>query len=509
MAFSLDIRCHSEIGMVRKNNQDSGYVSPTMLVVADGMGGAAAGDLASTVAVKQVARADSRRQGEEMLTLLAGAVSAANDELADLVAWDRSLEGMGTTFCGAMFDGAQLGLVHIGDSRGYLLRDGALSRMTHDDSWVQSLVDEGRITEQEAAVHPHRSLLLKVLNGQPQHTPDTKLVDVQLGDRVLFCSDGLCGFVSDPVIERIVSHHTLDDAMAMLVTEAHAAGAPDNVTVVLAEIVPHSDELEAMEPKIIGAAEITAVPDHEVTAPLPITAADMAEQTAPRPGTPRPGAPRHAARDDGTPLLFDSEAEESARYAPIDPDARHRLRPWLLTIAAVLVLALAGTLGSRAFLNRQFYVGEKAGTVAIYRGVPDSLLWLRLSSVVERTDINVGDLPRLYRSSVISTIDVDSLESAQATVAELRIGAENCRAVRERANTPGSASPTPGATTPGTSTPGFSTPGAASASTPAVSPSGSASASATPGTASEAAPTGSPSPSSGVSLPKVTEDDCS
>lgn len=175
----------------------------------------------------------------------------------------------------------------------------------------------------------------------------------------------------------------------------------------------------------------------------------------------------------------------------------------------MLVLALAGTLGSRAFLNRQFYVGEKAGTVAIYRGVPDSLLWLRLSSVVERTDINVGDLPRLYRSSVMSTIDVDSLESAQATVAELRIGAENCRAVRERAATPGSASPTPGATTPGTSTPGFSTPGAASASTPAVSPSGSASASATPGTASEAAPTGSPSPSSGVSLPKVTEDDCS
>lgn len=204
MAFSLDIRCHSEIGLVRRNNQDSGYVSPRMLVVADGMGGAAAGDLASTVAVRHVAKADrrfsgegspARPQGEEMLTVLSGAVADANDELADLVAWDSSLEGMGTTFCGAMFSGTQLGIVHIGDSRGYLLRQGRMKRMTHDHSWVQSLIDDGRITPEEAAVHPHRSLLLKVLNGQPQHIPDTQIVDLRLGDRILFCSDGLCGLL--------------------------------------------------------------------------------------------------------------------------------------------------------------------------------------------------------------------------------------------------------------------------------------------------------------------------
>ena len=188
MTFSLNTRSHSEIGLVRKNNQDSGYVSATMLAVADGMGGAAAGDLASTVAIDHISAADAHREGEDMLTTLAGAVAAANDDLADLVAWDASLDGMGTTFCGAMFSGTQLGLVHIGDSRAYLLRNGQLSRLTHDHSWVQSLIDEGRITPQEAAVHPHRSLLLKVLNGQAQHSPDASLVDVRQGDRLLFLS---------------------------------------------------------------------------------------------------------------------------------------------------------------------------------------------------------------------------------------------------------------------------------------------------------------------------------
>ena len=259
MAFSLDIRCHSEIGLVRRNNQDSGYVSPRMLVVADGMGGAAAGDLASTVAVRHVAKADrrfsgegspARPQGEEMLTVLSGAVADANDELADLVAWDSSLEGMGTTFCGAMFSGTQLGIVHIGDSRGYLLRQGRMKRMTHDHSWVQSLIDDGRITPEEAAVHPHRSLLLKVLNGQPQHIPDTQIVDLRLGDRILFCSDGLCGLVNDDTIGEHLNTTNLDDVVDLLTTDAHAGGGTDNITIVVAEVVEADPNLDASEPHI-------------------------------------------------------------------------------------------------------------------------------------------------------------------------------------------------------------------------------------------------------------------
>lgn len=476
MAFSLDIRSHSEIGLVRKNNQDSGYVSPTMLVVADGMGGAAAGDLASTVAVRQVARADSRRHGEEMLEVLAGAVSAANDELADLVTWDRSLEGMGTTFCGVMFDGDQLGLVHIGDSRGYLYRSEQLERMTHDDSWVQSLVDEGRITEAEAAVHPHRSLLLKVLNGQPQHTPDTKLVDIRLGDRLLFCSDGLCGFVPDHVISEILSQKSLDDAMALLITEAHAAGGSDNITVVLADVVAHSDELEAVEPKIIGAASFTAVPDHDVTAPMPIQSDPEADH--------RSGSAPQGDGSGHAPLLFDSEAEESIRYAPIDPSHSHRWRTVLLTVVAVLAVLVAGFLGGRAYLGDQYYVAADGGAVAIYQGIPDKIVWVDLSRVSERTTIRTSDLPAYYRAKVNATIDVDSLDSARATVAELRSGADRCKAVRSRPH-PSTAPKSP------------------------TSPSPKASASPTPTLTTSTSPGASSSPTGGAPLPKVSEGDCS
>ncbi|AXE39877.1 PP2C family protein-serine/threonine phosphatase [Acidipropionibacterium virtanenii] len=467
MVLSLDIRSHSEIGLVRKNNQDSGYVSPTMLVVADGMGGAAAGDLASTVAVRQVARADSRREGEEMLEVLAGAVSSANDELADLVTWDHSLEGMGTTFCGVMFDGAQLGLVHIGDSRGYMYRDGDLERMTHDHSWVQSLVDEGRITESEAAVHPHRSLLLKVLNGQPQHTPDTKLVDAHQGDRLLFCSDGLCGFVPDHVISEILGQDSLDDAMALLITEAHAAGGSDNITIVLADVVAQDDALDATEPKIIGAAAFTAVPEHEATAPIPVV-----------PATPTPESKGSARRSAEAPLLFDSEAEESIRYAPIDPE-RRRGRAWLFSVLGVLLIALVAFFGAHVYLGDQYYVGDQDGTVAIYQGIPDSLAWVQLSRVAETTDISTSDLPIYYRTKVESTISVDSIDSARATVAELRSGAQRCKALK--------ATPEP-STSPEAS--------------------GSPSSSAAPPSASASASAASPSPS-GSTLPKVSEDDCS
>ena len=165
MTLQLKYAAHSEIGLIRKNNQDSGYASPHLLVVADGMGGAAAGDLASAVAIDAIRKIENPTKGDQMLEVLVGAIDAANTKIAELVEADDSLEGMGTTLTGVMFDGVEFGLVHIGDSRGYLYRDGQLERLTHDHTWVQSLVDEGKISESEAALHPHRSLLLRVLNG--------------------------------------------------------------------------------------------------------------------------------------------------------------------------------------------------------------------------------------------------------------------------------------------------------------------------------------------------------
>ncbi|MDO5499817.1 MAG: protein phosphatase 2C domain-containing protein, partial [Propionibacteriaceae bacterium] len=222
-----------------------------MLVVADGMGGAAAGDLASAVAVQQLRRADRGAEGQqvtgdEMLELLAGALHNANEKIADLAADDHSLEGMGTTVTAALFDGVQLGLVHIGDSRAYLLRDDEIHRLTHDHSWVQSLVDEGKLTADEAAYHPHRSLLLKVLNGQPAADPDTELVDIEAGDRLLFCSDGLCGLVEDDELEEaLTDHEDLQDVLDVLIDAAHREGGVDNITIILADVVDVDDDAAA------------------------------------------------------------------------------------------------------------------------------------------------------------------------------------------------------------------------------------------------------------------------
>ena len=237
MTLQLRYVAHSEIGPIRKNNQDSGFASPHLLVVADGMGGAAAGDLASAVAIDTVRDVDPATSGEQMLTVLGTAVGRANERIAHLVNADPSLDGMGTTLTGALFDGTELGLVHIGDSRAYRLRENQLERLTHDHSWVQSLVDDGKISEADAAIHPHRSLLLKVLNGQPANDPDLTLVPVAAGDRLMFCSDGVCGLVDDDQIEAALRLSTLDAAVEKLVSEALAEGGIDNITVIVADVV--------------------------------------------------------------------------------------------------------------------------------------------------------------------------------------------------------------------------------------------------------------------------------
>ena len=467
MTFSLNTRSHSEIGLVRKNNQDSGYVSATMLAVADGMGGAAAGDLASTVAIDHICAADAHREGEDMLTTLAGAVAAANDDLADLVAWDASLDGMGTTFCGAMFSGTQLGLVHIGDSRAYLLRNGQLSRLTHDHSWVQSLIDEGRITPQEAAVHPHRSLLLKVLNGQAQHSPDASLVDVRRGDRLLFCSDGLCGLVDDETIKRLLTRPDPNEALSRLVDAAHRAGGKDNITIIVSDVVAQDDELDAVEGTVIGAAATTRIPRHESTTEIPTTSE----------------RPAHAADHPSRQVLFDSEAEESMRYAPIAKSARQRFRSWLVVLVCIAAVLVATILGARVYLRSQYYVGTSGENVAIHQGVPEKLLWMDLHSAVEDSDIRVADLPRDYRNRVESGIQVPSVESGRATLGELRIGEQYCRAVRDQRARSTSTTPSAPATPPGS-------PSASATVTPSV------------------APSASSTPTSEAQLPQVQAGDC-
>ena len=405
MTLQLRYVAHSEIGLIRKNNQDSGYASPNLLAVADGMGGAAAGDLASSVAIDAIRKTAAPTDGKQMLGVLADAIRDANDKIAELIESDVSLEGMGTTVTGAMFDGVELGLAHIGDSRAYLLRDGRLERLTHDHTWVQSLVDDGKISQTEAAIHPHRSLLLKVLNGQPTNDPDLTTVSVQVGDRLMFCSDGVCGLIDDDVIEAALQIPDLDQAVQRIVAESLHEGGIDNITVVVADVVESGGSDEVM---VLGAAS-----DQRIRAP----------------GAPR----RQLAEDDESEdtlvtRLTDLEhapSNDEERYDPQAPHQRRFRRP-LIALLVLVLIAIAGLGTAYAWTRTQYFVGADSDKVAIFQGLSDNLPGLPLSRVYEVQQLAVSQLPPFYQEQVKAKIDVPSLDSARATIAELTAAAERC-----------------------------------------------------------------------------------
>jgi protein phosphatase len=442
MPLSLTYACHSEIGLVRKNNQDSGYASPTMLFVADGMGGAAAGDLASTVAVHALKDADGHYEGEQMLDVLAETLARANDTISDLVVDDPALEGMGTTVCGGLFDGAQLGIAHIGDSRGYIVRDGHLMRLTRDHSWVQQLIDEGRITEEEALTHPHRSLILRVLNGQPMIEPEFDLVELREGDRLLFCSDGLCGLVDDEQIGVALQNPNLDNVMEILVDAALTEGGVDNITIILADVV--GEAITPQEPILLGAAVTREIPSL-TRSPISLDGSADAEDTLrmDRAGNRLPRAP----------LPLDPDAGERARYKPTI--SRRRGRWFRLTLAVVVpILAIAAGLSVwYAYTRNLYFVGASDDVVTIFRGVPDQIGGFALYNVYEKQDTRVADLPPIWAEKVRAReFPTGTLDSARTTVAELKQFAAQCVKTREE-RARATQTPTPTSVSPKPSTP--------------------------------------------------------
>jgi PPM family protein phosphatase len=405
MTLQLSYVAHSEIGLIRKNNQDSGYASPHLLVVADGMGGAAAGDLASAVAIDTIRKIDNPTTGEDMLEVLALAIHQANDQIAELVDSDLSLEGMGTTVTGAMFDGSSLGLAHIGDSRAYLFRDGHLERLTHDHTWVQSLVDDGKISEAEAANHPHRSLLLKVLNGQPTNDPDLAIVAVMPGDRLLLCSDGVCGLIEDDVIQAAVQLPELKDVTERLISESLHQGGIDNITVIVADVVESGGTDDVI---VLGAASEHPNPADSKTR---VRSADEDD--------PEETLVTNLADFEPTPVA------DEERYTPQAPDQRRFRRP-LIGLLVLLLVALAGLGMAYSWTRTQYFVGADQDKVAIFQGLPDGLPGLSLSRVYEVQQLAVSELPPFYQEQVKANIDVPSLDSARATVAELTEAAKTC-----------------------------------------------------------------------------------
>ena len=229
MTVALRYAVRSDRGLMRTNNEDSVYAGPRLLALADGMGGHAAGEVASNVVISTLTHLDEDRPVDDLLSTLRDATAAANNNLRAMVEQDPNLDGMGTTLTALLFAGSRVGLVHVGDSRAYLVRNGTLTQITHDDTFVQALIDEGRLTEEEASSHPQRSLILHALNGA-EVEPDLSIREARIGDRYLLCSDGLSDVVSrDTLLEALqlpAPHHSAD----RLVELALRAGGPENVT---------------------------------------------------------------------------------------------------------------------------------------------------------------------------------------------------------------------------------------------------------------------------------------
>ncbi len=233
----------SDIGHRRAVNQDSAYTSSRLLAVADGMGGHAHGEVASALAINAVAEVDASLDGVELhdvdlLSALGTAMDTAARRLTDVADSDPALRGTGTTLVALLVDGTRVGVGHIGDSRAYLVRDGELHQLTHDHTLVQSLIDEGRLTADEAVDHPRRSVLVRTLQEGSPAEPDLFTVEGRVGDRFLVCSDGVTAVLDDDEIHEILTDVVEPaDAVDRLIALANEGGGPDNITCVVADLV--------------------------------------------------------------------------------------------------------------------------------------------------------------------------------------------------------------------------------------------------------------------------------
>jgi len=410
MTITLRYAALSDVGRVRKNNEDSGYASARLLLLADGMGGMEAGEVASSVTVQTIRKIDEP-PAADLLEILAGAVQRANDRLAEIIEVDASVDGMGTTITGMLSDGERIALVHVGDSRAYRVREGRLKQLTRDHTFVQSLIDEGRLTRDEAKVHPHRSVLIRALDGRQELEPDLSVLDLVAGDRVLLCSDGVTDFLPDVEIEQLLTDGTVDSAAVDIVRASLARGSNDNVTVVVADVVEVGEEpVAAEDPMIFGAAAEDA---------RPRSVHDSGVRTTRSPSTTADD------EDDGDGSRAASGDPEELRYAPRAPLRFIWLRR-LVVITVVLVLVGLGLKLLYDWTQRQYYVGASQDQVAIFRGIDQTIPGLTLTRVEVGYDIALDSLPSYLRQDVEEGISAEGLEHARRIVGNLQDDIDEC-----------------------------------------------------------------------------------
>ncbi|MEU4251091.1 PP2C family serine/threonine-protein phosphatase [Amycolatopsis sp. NPDC026612] len=420
MTLVLRYAARSDRGLVRSSNQDSVYAGPRLLALADGMGGHAAGEVASKVVIASLAPLDDDEPRDDLLAQLREAVANGNAAIAELVSQDPDLDGMGTTLTAVLFAGTRLGLVHVGDSRAYLLRGGQFAQITRDDSFVNELLEQGRITPEEAAVHPQRSLLLKALTGH-EVEPSLTVREARSGDRYLICSDGLSGMVSDETLAEAVQIPDPQRCADRMIELALKGGGTDNVTVIIADVVDVDFGEDA--PIVGGAAGDGSDELHQGDSPAARARALTQPPPQQRPDLPQPQE---------------------------DPKARRRKRfRWLAGALVVLVVLAAAAIATRYFVLSQYYVGEGAdGEVVIYRGVPGSILGIDLHayeqgscppSQVCTDKLRVTQLQEDARLAVQNGVKRDNLDDARKYI-------DDFLQLRKRLNTCAPAGGQPSAT---------------------------------------------------------------
>ena len=453
MTLELRYAVRSDVGLLREGNEDSAYAGPRLLAVADGMGGHAAGEVASALTIASMAELDAEQISGDMLQALSSAVAMANARLQEKIIANPAVEGMGTTLTALLWSDGHAAVCHIGDSRGYLLREGELYQITHDHTLVQSLVDEGRISADDVSTHPQRSLLLRALDGRSMAEPDLSVHDSLPGDRYLLCSDGLSGVVSDETLRDTLS--TIEDpevATRQLIELAIHGGGPDNITCIVADVVDTATTRlpPTTTPVLAGAAasvgDLRRTDGHGPFGGFEDHHEDhvRAARTAPQP-----------AVDDLDPLdpmmtsavmpLTVSENGAGPRVTTTGPRRSHRAharrsrgsagrarrRRWPIVTTALVVLVAVVVGGGYIFWRvsqSQYYVAaDSSGQVVIYRGISEHIAGFSWSSPYEQTGISLDQVPSNYQQTVKTAYSTGSLTQVRNTVGNIRTAVENCR----------------------------------------------------------------------------------
>jgi PPM family protein phosphatase len=417
MTLALRYAVRSDVGLLREGNEDSAYAGPHLLAIADGMGGHAAGEVASSVAISALAGLDEDLPADQALDALAAAVASANSTLHEMSVEDPSVEGMGTTLTALLWSGGTIAICHIGDSRAYLLRDGDFHQITRDHTLVQSLVDDGRLSPAQAATHPQRSLVMRALQSGTEAEPDLSLIEARAKDRYLLCSDGLSDVVSEDTLRDTLTRIAdRDQVVTQLIELAIRGGGPDNITCIVADVVEGEAEPSTGPVSVVVGAASNGDGRPRLRTDSPAGRAHLLTRV----GTPSTQTATTASRTATAPAAGWDEQEDEDSGAP-DHRAPRRRWPVVTTILVILLIVIVG--GSYAawrYTQSQYYVGTDGKQVIIYRGVNQKVLGMSLSSVYSKTGIALSQVPANDKPAVLSATAPGSLTDAQKTVNSIR-----------------------------------------------------------------------------------------